>query len=1267
MSYIIKQNEPLVNLKLTDTGRKNLSSGKLTFTSFSLGDGEMDYSSDTPSLVNILRPVDKQHDIQYKVPSEGTTFIQPLTLITSVPNEVFSSATERGFFVYDTLNSVDNTLFLVGNLTGTTTVVSNQLSVRFNANSVKNNYDNKIKPGDFLFLKIKTSGFTQNYTQVNVDEITTEPIPYLMYSILSINNTTTPLDLTGITTGTTFTIELDRDLPNYNSYVVDAFIYPGRETIKDYYDNPTPVAYWNGGLLDFTTNCTLSNDDVPVWNMSIVTIEDFIGLDSSFYKGKYNANSKNYWGTAINYDYFLDNLLNKVGLIHYTNNSISNFYGEGFYKNTFKLKIPYLMWHKKQFGGTSLGDNIGYTFVCDDEIKYIGVNNDIKYFDLIDQETIPTVVGKVLVDQKIVIIEHPELLAALSIKSNRNWTLPKPKLTLVEPGICAGANLAGVLASDEAIHITYLFQDTNGITGLHCEDYATIENTTTTVKDVVFEFPRDSNNPLYSELSYLKDYLDTTGTGFKTNSITLLWQKTGVNNKPNPSEWSILDVNGFIDTNGCINNVISNCDDFELHTESTIYPSNFLLSGGTSGAIDNTFNIGTGFTNGSNVYTIVSQPDNKILVGGDFTSYNGVTFNRIIRLNTNGTIDNTFNIGTGFNALNDYVRSIVQQPDGKILVGGAFGAYSGVTRNAIIRLNSNGTIDNTFNIGNGFGGGSVQSIALQPDGKILVGGFFTTYSGVTSNFIIRLNTGGTIDNTFNIGSGFGGSSVDTIALQPDGKILAGGTFTSYSGVTSNNIIRLNTGGTIDNTFNIGGGFDFGLNTITLQPDGKILVGGAFGTYSGVTSNRIIRLNTNGTIDNTFNIGTGFNIGVFSIVQQPDEKILVGGNFTTYSGVTSNRIIRLNTGGTIDNTFNIGTGFTGTSPIVFSIALQANGKILAGGNFTSYNNISRNSIVRLNPNATVDSTIYGLTRNQIGDVIISLNGLILKEATSEANLGVDGDYFIFPLTTISTINNTAYVKFSNTLLTSGALVQFNYLVGDSIQATTVRENITIPLTGITNSYTYLDGVYLIGSTTALTLTKQPNNDVVYVFYNGQLISSNNYSVFPTGTTANRRVELGFTPTNGSSISVFYLDNSSLGNTPLLRIFKSSSVQNLRVNINNDLINLSVNEKYNLNDFISLPNITNINEHTFGDETFFFGNIETDIKATIYKTLLTLNILPNKFISTSNPTFNPNQDKVAFTEMGIYDEDSDLVAIGKFSQPLTRKYNSDMLIIQATIDF
>ena len=1256
MSYIIKKNEPLVNLKLTDTGRKNLSSGRLTFTSFSLGDGEMDYSSDLPDLVNILRPVDKQHDIQYKVPSEGTNFIKPLTIITSNPIEVSASASERGFFVYDTLNYVDNTLCLMGNLTGTTiSPTNNSLTLTFNSDSIKNNYDTVLKPGDYIFIKVKTTGYTQTYTQVAANEITTEPIPYLMYTILSFSGSTTPLQLSGITTGTTFTVDLDRDLPNYNQYTVDATIYPGKDTIKDYYDNPNPIAYWNGGLLDFTTNCTLSNDDVPVWNMNIITIEDFIGLDNLIYKGKFNNNSRNYWGTAVNYDYFLTNTLDKIGVLHYTNNSVSNFYGEGFYKNTFKLKIPYLMWHKKQFGGVGLGDEIGYTFICDDVIKFMGANNDIKYFNLIDQESTPTIIGKVLVDQKIVLIEHPELLAALSIKSNRNWTLPKPKLTLIEPGACVGSNITGSLLADEAIHVSYLLLDTNGISGLHCEDYATVINNSNTPKDVVFEFPRDPNNPLYTELSYLRDYLDPTGTGFKTNSIALLWQKTGANNKPNPSEWSILDVNGFIDTNGCIDNVISNCDDFELHTESTIYPSNFT--------IDNIFNIGTGFTD--IVRVIVPQPDGKILVGGEFTSYSGVTSNRIIRLNQNGVIDNTFNIGTGFT---NTVFSIALQPDNKILVGGEFTSYDGTNSNRIIRLDTGGTIDNTFNIGTGFSG-NVRTIALQPDGRILVGGEFTSYNGTTRNRIIRLEQNGTIDNTFNIGTGFT-NSVLSIALQPDGKILAGGEFISYDGTSRNRIIRLNTGGTIDNTFFIGNGFNSAVNIIKLQPNGRILVGGEFSIYDGPTRNRIVRLNSDGTGDDTFNIGTGFGIGigfpvVSTIALQPDNKILVGGVFDTYNASTTrNNIIRLNTGGTIDNTFNIGSGFDST---VLSIALQPDGKILAGGAFTSYNGTTSNRIIRLNTGGEIYNEIYGLTKKQIGDVIISLNGLILKEATSEANLGVDGDYFIFPLTTISTINNTAYVKFSNTLLTSGALVQFNYLVGDSIQATTVRENITIPLTGITNSYTYLDGVYLIGSTTALTLTKQPNNDVVYVFYNGQLISSNNYSVFPTGTTANRRVELGFTPTNGSSISVFYLDNSSLGNTPLLRIFKSSSVQNLRVNINNDLINLSVNTKYDLNDFISLPSISNIGEHTFGDETFFFGNIETDIKATIYKTLFTVNVLPNKFISTSNPTFNPNQDKVAFTEIGIYDEDEDLVAIGKFSQPLRRKYNSDMLIIQATIDF
>ena len=367
-----------------------------------------------------------------------------------------------------------------------------------------------------------------------------------------------------------------------------------------------------------------------------------------------------------------------------------------------------------------------------------------------------------------------------------------------------------------------------------------------------------------------------------------------------------------------------------------------------------------GFAGFDYPFSIAVQPDGKILAGGGFTFYSGTTSNGIIRLNSNGTIDNTFNIGTGFT---NTVLSIAVQPDGKILAGGDFTSYSGVTSNYIIRLNTGGTIDNTFTIGGGFNN-SVDSIVLQPDGKILAGGSFASYGGFLRNRIIRLNSNGTIDNTFNIGTGltngFDGP-VSTIALQPDGKILVGGAFTSYSGVTSNYIIRLNTGGTIDNTFNIGSGFDNGVKTIVLQPDGKILVGGGFTSYSGVTSNRIIRLNTGGTIDNTFNIGSGFDNAVYSIALQPDGKILAGGGFfTLYDGVVCNGIIRLNSDATINATFNTGTGFTPPT-YINTITLQPDGKILAGGLFTSYNNTNMAGLIRLNIDGSVDKIEDIVTR------------------------------------------------------------------------------------------------------------------------------------------------------------------------------------------------------------------------------------------------------------------------------------------------------------------
>ncbi len=234
--------------------------------------------------------------------------------------------------------------------------------------------------------------------------------------------------------------------------------------------------------------------------------------------------------------------------------------------------------------------------------------------------------------------------------------------------------------------------------------------------------------------------------------------------------------------------------------------------------------------------------------------------------------------------------------------------------------------------------GVVYSIARQPDGKILAAGSFTTYDGVAAKYLIRLNADGTRDGGFNqTGTGLS-SSVRGIALQSDGKILATGQFTSYNGATAVRIIRLNADGTRDGGFITGTGIYGAANlpyTIVLQTDGKILIGGVFLMYNGVSARYLVRLNADGTRDGGFNqTGTGPGGYVHTITLQPDGKILIGGSFTTYNGVSAKYLVRLNTDGTHDSAF-AQTG-TGLSSAVYNIISQPDGKILIGGSFTTYN-------------------------------------------------------------------------------------------------------------------------------------------------------------------------------------------------------------------------------------------------------------------------------------------------------------------------------------------
>jgi uncharacterized delta-60 repeat protein len=346
----------------------------------------------------------------------------------------------------------------------------------------------------------------------------------------------------------------------------------------------------------------------------------------------------------------------------------------------------------------------------------------------------------------------------------------------------------------------------------------------------------------------------------------------------------------------------------------------------------------------------------KIVIGGVFTTYRGQSFNRIVRINNDGSIDNTFDIGTGFDS---GVASIAIQPDGKILVGGVFDSYNGTPASDIVRLNNDGSLDNSFNSGTGFSE-TVWAVDLQSDNKILVGGSFTQYSGNSYNRAIRLNTDGSIDNSFTIGSGFNGVVYNFLELS-DGKIMVVGAFTSYSGATHNRIVRLNNDGTIDNTFNSGTGFDGDTYSILEDDSGKMVIVGGFTEYNGITNRNIVRINSDGSFDNTFDSGSGFlrtsGLSYALSVFESSGKYYVVGDFNTYNGGIANGLIRLENDGSIDPTFNTGNGLVYESESDNLASLLSNEVFVVYGQFSQYKGSEVNDIAFINPFGTLLNCPY----------------------------------------------------------------------------------------------------------------------------------------------------------------------------------------------------------------------------------------------------------------------------------------------------------------------
>ncbi|MDQ3798771.1 MAG: FG-GAP-like repeat-containing protein, partial [Acidobacteriota bacterium] len=380
---------------------------------------------------------------------------------------------------------------------------------------------------------------------------------------------------------------------------------------------------------------------------------------------------------------------------------------------------------------------------------------------------------------------------------------------------------------------------------------------------------------------------------------------------------------------------------------------------------------------GYRVHEMLRQPDDKILIGGNGWYYLSLSTlkKRLTRINPDGTQDTTFDAMTGDSFGYDSLNPLALRPDGRILVTGNL-IQGSVRRDGLFSLHPNGTIDQTFTADLGYVPGSVSLVTRQPDGKILIAGFFARVNNFPTFGFARLNQDGTTDTSFSFSEQIANTTQGVnfvpvaVAFQTDGKILIGGNF-RFNGQENYGVFRLNQNGSIDSSFTPQR-FTFppsyiyaSVNALALQADGKILVGGGFQNYGNSGRNHLVRLNTDGSVDTAY---TATSTGISKMLIQPGGKIVVSGTITE-NGVTKTNP-RLNTDGTIDPTFNMPTD------VGSLYAVAPDGRLATSGWFP-YSKYSVNHVFRLNPDGSRD-TSFSTPRSfdGVSDIAFQNDGQIL---------------------------------------------------------------------------------------------------------------------------------------------------------------------------------------------------------------------------------------------------------------------------------------------------
>lgn len=430
----------------------------------------------------------------------------------------------------------------------------------------------------------------------------------------------------------------------------------------------------------------------------------------------------------------------------------------------------------------------------------------------------------------------------------------------------------------------------------------------------------------------------------------------------NDITYSRLDSNGTVIQNSIKKNylnsfmgrsiILTHNDGVLIGSTSNYYNDTFtstLVSVDSTGNLHSWFNSNNGF-NGI-VYASYTLSDDKLLIGGEFSSYNGIKTGCLVRLLPDGALDTTFN-----SSINNFlINSISVHNDGKIIVSGRFNINNQFSY--IAQLNSDGSLDSNFILGVGFDE-PVNKVYATPNGKILACGSFDEYNNIPVSPMVRLNANGSLDNTFALKhSGLNATGiVSSFDFQSNGKIIAGGRFGFSNNYPSfQSLLRFFPDGTYDPSFS--GATQISpfhpaysqVNKVVVQSDDKIVVAGDFTSYSNNPTAGMIRLDTNGVVDSTYSFNPGFssNISDFSVndlYKYPNDVIVAVGEFTHYNNNPVSRIVKISTNGTIDNGFNPNLGANKT---INTVTAQSSGKLVIGGNFNFYDNAIRNGIARVN--------------------------------------------------------------------------------------------------------------------------------------------------------------------------------------------------------------------------------------------------------------------------------------------------------------------------------